>query len=343
MKNLIIDPQNNITFLTKVFENFDYWSPGGTYAKNSLSPDGLFETYGIKGIYDSKKLGNSYDNIFICYEIDSVNRYGYNQTWEKNEDAIMEDKKSHVSHIYDLLSNIKYNKLYFFDAADKPLAKKGERFLIENNFHYDLIFKREYRTTHMQEYSSKVKPFPFLAFGQVNPVWLLLGDALKTKPKINKCFWAGAHLNFNRSGYEDEWVNRESMIRDIHASELNLDSGKLLMEHKGLNFENYIKALSYYKFSLHLNGTGNLCRRLFESLYVNSLLMIQNMNVVFPFESGDYFSRDCSFQLAEEFVRKLKILSEDERLYKECFAQQSYIKNKYYKKEWIKSYILSEN
>jgi len=343
MKNLIVDPQNNITFLAKVFGNFDYWSPGGLNVVNSLNGDGLLKTYGIEGIYDSKKLDDSYDNVFICYEVDSANRYGYCQIWEKDQDAVIQDKKNHISHIYDILSNLKYNKLFFFDAADKPLTKKGEDFLIENNFHYDLIFKREYRRTHMQEYSPKVKPFPFLAFGQINPVWVLLNDTLKAEPEINKCFWAGAHLNFNRSGHEDEWVNRQSMIRDIYSSELNLNTGNLLSEYSGLNFEDYIKTLSNHKFCLHLNGTGNLCRRFFEGLYSNSLLMIQNMDVVFPFESGDWFSKDCTFQFAEEFVRKLNILSEDERLYEKCLAKQSYIKNKYYKKEWIKSYILNEN
>ena len=103
-KTLIIDPAIHSTFLTKIFEEFDYWAPGGSQCLNSLDESGLLKTYNINGIYDVKKLETSYDNVFLCYEIEGANRYGYSQGNFKAQDGIIKDKQTHLNYIYDVLS-----------------------------------------------------------------------------------------------------------------------------------------------------------------------------------------------------------------------------------------------
>ena len=89
-----------------------------------------------------------------------------------------------------------------------------------------------------------------------------------------------------------------------------------------------------------MNGAGDPNIRTFEVLCSNSLLLQQHKEFVWPFENGDSFSEETIFKTPEEFFLKLKHLRENESLYIKCFENQTYIKNKYFTKEWLREYIL---
>ena len=54
---------------------------------------------------------------------------------------------------------------------------------------------------------------------------------------------------------------------------------------------------------MNLNGTGHLCKRFFEGLSKNSLMMMEYTDIIFPFDDGDYFSEETVFKTPEEFIK----------------------------------------
>jgi hypothetical protein len=73
-----------------------------------------------------------------------------------------------------------------------------------------------------------------------------------------------------------------------------------------------------------------------------SLMISQYSNLLWPFEEGDYFSKETIFKNENEFLNVIKELSINDELYLKCLTNQYYLVEKYFNKTWLKNYILSK-
>ena len=81
---------------------------------------------------------------------------------------------------------------------------------------------------------------------------------------------------------------------------------------------------------------------MFEGLSRDSLMIMEEMDIIFPFDNGDFFANECTFMFPKEFFEKIDKLKNDQNLYKQCKEQQEYIIHKYYNYNWINNYINSK-
>ena len=91
-----------------------------------------------------------------------------------------------------------------------------------------------------------------------------------------------------------------------------------------------------------MNGSGHLCKRFYEGLSRDSLMIMGDMDIIFPFEDGEFFAEECIFKYPKEFFYKLDILKNDDNVYNKCKSQQNYILSKYFNYKWINRYVNSK-
>ena len=113
----------------------------------------------------------------------------------------------------------------------------------------------------------------------------------------------------------------------------------LIDTYKNLNYNEYISLMSKYTMALDLNGMGNPNKRTFEILNTRSLLLRQSNHLVWPFDNGEQFSTKNVFNDGPELASIISSL-QDTQLYNELMDNQNYIYDKYFTKEWLRSYIL---
>jgi hypothetical protein len=332
MKNLIIDLEKHFPPAFHLFEPCDYFSPFiplDQFKELQVIPDKKYceDRYGIDVIEDWSLLENEYDMVVFIWPVHTFNDMPYTPNTS--------ERREYFKMIYDKLSNIKINRVIYLDDTDRAVVRGGLMWLRENNMKCDFVFKREYRKDWIDEYDDDVFPFPFIVYGKPNAPWTLYEERIKIIPenRIPSCFWAGTAIYRTREPYPDEYCNRLEILQKIHP---------YLLTANNLSNADFIKAISSFKYFLNLNGTGHLCKRFFEGLSTNSLMLMQRTDLVFPFEDGDYFSEETLFSTAEEFVEKYTLLQKDEFLYQKCLLNQIYIVDKYFNYKWIKNYIESK-
>ena len=342
MKNLIIDPFVHYPTAYKMFAEADYFceNKGSPIPKGiGLGLDRFFNltrahvksTYGIDA-KNLEEITGSYDKIFVVFTLNYLNDPG-TEKWDPlfpgkdGETLIIQE---YMRYIYERISTLKYNKLVFLDGHDRAFISDGENWLKANGLHYDAVFKREYRRTHIYDYSSKVYPFPFQTFGEKNPTWRLFEERKSGSLRQPGCVWAGGPIKHFPVGKRDEWCNRYDMLVAIQP--------KLVFPPK-MPQEEFMNLFNRYASFLHLNGTGHLCARFFEGLSRDSLMMMEKMDTVFPFDGGEFFADETVFVYAAEFLEKMERMYSDSSLYGKCLKQQQYIVNKYYNYKWINHYV----
>ena len=342
---LMIDVEKHYPLIVRIFPGIDYYSPKVPDGQIPSIQPGLMsiteaqETYGFKMYDEESDLKKDYDTIFVMWPVNSLGNWLDARignvlaptTHEKLTD--MPGRRKLVSDIYNLINKLNPRRVVFFDGNDAPGTKQGLAWLDSQGFRYDAVFKREYRRTYTYQYSDSVHPYPFQTFGFPNPPWLLFENRVKGNKLEMGCFWSGAPIHRFQVERPDEWCNRRDILKEIHP---------WLIIKGGLPKEEFLQQFNTYKFFLHLNGTGHLCGRFFEGLSRDSLMIMQQMDTMFPFENDDGFSEECVFVTPREFVEKLHALATDDDLYEKCKNNQEYILSKYYNYDFLRKYILGK-
>jgi hypothetical protein len=330
-KTLIIDIEVHFPSASKIFEDSDYFAPClKPHQMKCLQPipsaQETLERYGFLPKSSWDQLDDSYERVVFIWPVHSFNDPGYTPN--------IEERQSYFKDIYDRIKNFNISKYIYIDDSDRAIVKRGLDWLDLQGMRCDVVFKREFRKNWIHDYDSRVHPFPFVMFGKPNAAWILYDESKRIeKPKINECFWAGVPRFNCDSLTPDEHVDRGQILNSV---------GHSIAYHSNLPFEVFIENFSNYKFFLNLNGNGHLCKRFFEGLSRGSLMMMQETDLVFPFEDGDYFSQQTIFRDGYEFLWKFQDLKNNEKLYKSCLINQDQIVKKYYNYEWIRNYIESK-
>ena len=108
-----------------------------------------------------------------------------------------------------------------------------------------------------------------------------------------------------------------------------------------MDYENFVNQLRNSKYSLDLLGAGDPNKRTFEIILSGSLMISQFSNLLWPFENNDSFSKETVFKNENEFFYIINELSKDNELYLKCLINQYNIVKKYFNKEWIRNYIIT--
>jgi len=341
---LMIDVEKHYPLIKYIFPGIDYYSPPVADGQIPSIQPGLksakdaSEVYGFPIYDDATLLKKNYDTVFIMWPVNSLGDWLDARleclvpTSVSNKTDILGRQKLMID-IFELIERLNPRRVVFIDGNDSSKIKKGTDWLKSMGFRYDAIFKREYRRTHVYEYEDNVHPYPFQTFGFPNPPWLLFENRVKGSKMEPGCFWSGAPIYRFQTEKPDEWCNRRDILVEIHHR---------LVIKSGLPKEEFLQQFNTYKFFLHLNGTGHLCGRFFEGLSRDSLMLMQEIDTVFPFDEGDYFSPECVFSNPGEFINNLELLSANDDLYRQCKDNQEYILNKYYNYDFLRKYILNK-
>lgn len=345
MKNLsmlIIDPQKHFPMATRMFPGSDYYVPHIAPDKIPTIQGGLVPNEKVEKLYDVKilqesDLKNYYELVVIVWPPNSLGNWLDARTQCLTPTTIsnetdLPDRQELFHQIYALINKISPRKVIYFDNSDSPILKKGLKWLDDNNYRHDLIFKREYRRTYTYEYDSHIHPFPFLGGSRPDP-WFIFEKRVKGNEGINGCFWSGAPIYRFQTERPDEWCNRRDFLIEVQ---------NFLVIKSGLKQEEFLNQFNTYKFFLHLNGTGHLCGRFFEGLSRDSLMIMQEMDVIFPFDEGEGFHPLCVVREPREFLENLIKLAQDDELYAACKKMQDNVVDKYYNYEWTRNFVLSK-
>jgi hypothetical protein len=143
--------------------------------------------------------------------------------------------------------------------------------------------------------------------------------------KIDRVFFSGTifnHIDEQYGVYRSRYIFKDLLYElDIYTS---------------LSYEEYMKKMCMYKFSLDLLGVGDPNKRTFEILASGSLRIAQRNNLRWPCDME--FCEETLFSTAEEFYKKMKILKNNPEIYKKCLDRQEQI-YKYFTKGWCRDYI----
>lgn len=341
MRNLIVDPLAAFITASNMFAPADYFCENAAtlndfnIKRHMHDVDRSYITgkYNVS-VTDIDNLNKEYDKIIIPFMVNHINDPGTNN-WDPIDDNTPDDRPSFQAYFKNLatkLEKIKYKHLIFLDYSDRAVSSLGEEWLRENFLPYSGIFKREYRKTHLYDYSNKVFSFPFLMFGSLptNPCTLLFEHRVLGNQGINECIWPGLGYNDMPLGKRDTWCNRQSLLNKIQQQL------KIVVEP---DHNNFLNLFNTFKMFLHMNGHGHICKRMFEGLSRDSLMIMEEMDIVFPFENDDFFAKECIFTYPQEFIEKINVLKNDQDLYNRCKEQQEYITRKYYNYSWIRDYV----
>jgi hypothetical protein len=330
-KTLVIDLEVHFPSAAKIFQGSDYFCPSlQPHQMQCLQPiPSATETasrYGFLPISRWEDLSDSYDRVVIVWPVHSFNDHGYTPN--------VTERQEYFKDVYDRLKEYNISEYIYVDDSDRAIVKRGLDWLDSQGMQCDAVFKREYRKSWEHDYDARVHPFPFTMFGKPNAAWILYEERQNREgERINECFWAGVP-RFNRDPKTpDEHVDRGSILNPI---------GHAIAFFDNLPSQTFLDTFLNYKFFLNLNGNGHLCKRFFEGLSRGSLMMMQETDLVFPFENGDYFSYQTIFKDGYEFLWKFQDLKNNDKLYKSCLINQEAIVKKYFNYDWIRNYIESK-
>jgi hypothetical protein len=334
---LFIDPQKHFPMGVKMF-NADYYVPHVPSDKipsiQPLPANQKTEEKFKVNVLSETQIKQEYDLVVIVWPVNSLG------TWlDARLDCMtpttlsyktdIEDRRELFDSIYKTITKVRPKKIVIFDGSDSPGVSKGLQWLDSRGYRVDAVFKREYRRTFLYDYDKRVHPFPFLGGSGHHP-WFLLENRVKGNKGVNGCFWSGAPIYRFQVERPDEWCNRRDFLTEVQ---------KFLVIKSGLPLEEFLDQFNTYKFFLHLNGTGHLCGRFFEGLSRDSLMIMQEMDVIFPFEKGDNFHPACVVLEPRQFLESLILLANNDKLYDEAKNVQEKLIEKYFNYSWIREYV----
>lgn len=336
VENLIIDLKNDYVSLKNILgkEKTDY------YGDPKISQDTEVEFRKKYNFSYTNFIKREYKNIFIVLCTPSLEEIEAAQksTTEFRTMLIngVTAKLDELIKSYGVLEKVKkYEDIFIIDYHDRAVCPAS--FLKRKKFDYSAVYKREYRTNIKEKwgfnnYHETVHPYPFVMFGATDPTWYIFGKEYQKKNKKPGCFWMGSAILHEVPEEPENYCDRRPFLSK---------AGGLLTSLKySVSQDKFVEAINNFKMFLHLNGTANLCKRFFEGVSQKSLMIFQDMELVFPFEKGENFSSECCFTTPEGLVKVLTNLSNNDELYFACLQNQEKIVNKYYNPFFLRTYLL---
>jgi hypothetical protein len=218
--------------------------------------------------------------------------------------------------LIEILKRLFFDNYYYdYDLNDYISNKNITYFLKE------IIIKQK-------KYKNNVIPFSFIMFSPYSIIELL---EYKRKLSLN----AIKHLYFSRTlfnHFDENYNNYHRNRQDIYKK-----IGHCVYNSGNIPFNNYLDNMNNSKFCLDLNGVGDPNKRTFEIFTEGSLPISEYNDYKWCFDED--FCEETIFKDENDFFIKYNRLYNDDELYKKCLDRQNYIVDKYYNKDWIKSYI----
>lgn len=180
---------------------------------------------------------------------------------------------------------------------------------------FDCILKREYHRD--REYDERVRPFPYVIFGQTDPISLVIDQPWRRAALRSKAaFWLGYSFTFG-DDILHHYVNRAQVLSGLLDDKEA--SSHINIVQQRLPFRFYMQLMRRHHFFLHLNGLGNMTKRLFEGLSVGSSPLMERFTVRFPDQHQQLeealkavsFSSPSEFTRAYDLVRSKPVTAED--------------------------------
>ena len=319
MRVAILDPTQHGTGISLLFPEAEYYSmdPSGFFKYQQRSNKEFKSVYGFNYKENLQDINDKNYDILIFIFI----------TLDATLDTHTEYGPQFMKRIFEIIVETnKFKSVFLIDNHDYPYDPSK---LFDVNLPVTAYFKRNYVTNI--EYSEKVHPFPFLIFGQPTcSLWFMLTQRERLremKKEKHGVFFAGALYTENNANTSVDRISIHTHCKD------------LIDTYNNLNYNDYISLMSKYTMSLDLNGLGNPNKRTFEILNTRSLMLRQKNNLVWPFDTNEQFSNKNVFKDGPELAT-LIISLQDLNLYKELIDNQNYIYDKYFTKEWLRSYIM---
>ena len=312
MKIAIIDGVNQDIGLKILFPESDYFI-NNTEQDKSAS----FIKYNIKPSTNWSTINDTnYDILFVVIAL--YDAYPGTPFYKENIANIL-------NKILNIVNTNNFKFVAFFDNYDYDYEPN----MVINNSKINIFFKRNYNKTKI--YKTNVIPFPFIMFGEKSLIekcdteMITKEEYLKTKQ--NRIFFSGS-LFVHNDDLQKVYVDRCKIYDEIKDTIYNPGT---------LYYDLFIQELRNSKYSLDLLGVGDPNKRTFEILLSGSLIISQYNDLLWPFE--EYFLSETKFKNKNEYFEIIEKLENDNELYKKCLEKQFEIVNKYFNKEWIKSYI----
>jgi len=262
-------------------------------------------------------------NIDIKYNIDDINSNNYDYLLII---SALHDYRNDFNFLKKLNSIIDRNfkKVIFFDNYDYDYDPN--EYIPNKNITY--FFKRNYNKT--KKYKNNVIPFSFIMFGQYSIIQIIDYKRKLSPNAIKHLYFSGTLFNHFDEKYNNYHRSRQDIYQKIGHVVYNAGNN--------IPFNNYLDNMNNFKFCLDLNGVGDPNRRTFEIFSQGSLRISEYNDLKWCFDED--FCEETIFKDENDFFIKYNRLCNDDELYKKCLDRQNYIVDKYYNKDWIKSYIL---
>lgn len=331
MVNVVIDLSLHAPYLKYLIKNSLYYGEEKKYNFSSNHDNNyILSNFNFDLNKQKKEICNlkKIDNLFFVMSILSTEKKHQKKTTQKFIDM--------YTKIYNKFHKLVENKIILIDNHDGDYEPTV--YINKFKFNYDIILKRVFSSRNIEKYKNNTFTFPFVMCTSNDPMYKLYNLNMICTPidnKINKIYFSGSVFE-----HHEEWDNKninEHANRKIIINNIN----KNILDFKRVPYNKFHKTISEYKYALDIRGASRLNKRLYEILSTNTLLLAEKIDIIWPFEDGDSFSKECFFEQGNvnDLHRIYNNFENNPELYKKCLENQIYIVNKYFNNAWIWNYI----
>lgn len=259
----------------------------------------------LKLMLDEKGFKTVYSTAITAKDIDNFQFYGNEKAFKKKygfkpHDFTVDNSESYNIMILVFPINLTEMRPYYVSLIQKckfifesKSHQNTIKILIDNSdypsdpmcdiniksFGFHKVFKREMHRD--REYHKLIMPFPFVIFGEIDPIYEYFFIKKKSMPfekRIRKIFWSGSVFNHSNPDIKHSVDRRESLnlIYDCR------NVAKFQLEQSFVRKKRYDELLSQHLFFLNLNGVGNVCKRFFEGLKYQGIPILESFKVQYP-------------------------------------------------------------
>jgi len=313
MNIAIIDGLNQDIGLKILFPEADY------FIKHSeLDRTKSYSLYNFQPNTDwSNITDKNYNILFVVISLyDTLKQFDYFQ----------QSVYDILQTVLQIIDNNNFKTVCFFDNYDYDYDPS----VYLQNEKINFFFKRNYNK--IKTYNDKVKPFPFIMFGEKSIIEKidteLVSEQDYFKEKTNHVFFNGRlFVHFDRQ--YGIYRNRYEMYNKIKSF--------VFTNPFDLCYDDFINMMRQSKYSLDLLGVGEPNKRTFEILLSGALMISEYNELKWPFP--EEFSELLFFKTVSEYFIVLSKIIDNNELYNTCLRQQYNIVKKYFNKEWLRNYI----
>ncbi len=320
----IIDPAGHIPSLKTLFPEADYFShePDDFFkytTTNHYNKEQFEKEHGFSYRTDWEKITQTnYQHIFIVAPLLDY--------YSPLSSSLVPYLNNMLSKLRSILIQNTFKTVALFDVYDYDYDPNE----INTEIRVDYYFKRNYQKG--KSYKSNVFPFPCMMFVKPCVLNMVLNkDLYHATSRKNTPMWAGALYNHIDTNFNPPIERkRKEMYDSIKDS---------LVTYSNLQHNDYLQKIREHKILVDLIGVGDPNKRFFEGISNGTLVMTMTNNLDWGFYPGDEFHSGTVFSTPSEYHQKVQRLLVDQQFYNECLFHQNKLVEKYFTKEWLRTYI----